>query len=120
MNLPWHLYIMAFVYLLAGINHFRSPRLYLKIIPPYFPNPKLLNVISGIAEIVLAILLCIPNFSKYAAWGIIALLIAVFPTHVYMYNNEKARMGLAKWVLFLRMPLQLGLIYWAFQYTFFQ
>lgn len=120
MTLPWHLYIMAFAYLLAGINHFRSPRLYLKIIPPYFPNPKLLNWISGFVEIALAILLCIPLFSKYAAWGIIALLIVVFPTHIYMYNNEKARMGLPKWVLLLRMPLQLALIYWAFQYTFYQ
>ena len=118
MDLPWHLYLMALVYILAGINHFRSPRLYIKIIPPYFPNPKLLNTISGFAEIFLAITLCIPAFSIYAAWGIIALLIAVFPTHIYMYSNEKASMGLPRWALLMRMPLQLILIYWAFQYTF--
>ncbi len=117
MNLPWHLYVMAFIYFIAGINHFRNPRLYIKIIPPSFPNPKLLNIISGLAEILLAIGLCIASISNYAAWGIITLLIAVFPTHLYMYFNEKARMGLPKWVLLLRMPLQLVLIYWAFQYT---
>lgn len=117
MSLPSHLYVMAFVYFIAGINHFRNPRLYIKIIPPYFSNPKLLNSLSGVAEMILAAALCIPAISNYAAWGVIALLIAIFPTHLYMFFEEKARMGLPKWVLFLRMPLQLGLIYWAYQYT---
>lgn len=117
MNFPWHLYIMAFIFILAGINHFRSPRMYQKIIPTYFSNPKLLNILSGIAEIILGIALVIPLLSSYAAWGIIALLIAVFPTHIYMYQNEKVRMGLPKWVLLFRMPLQLGLILWGYQYT---
>lgn len=117
MNLPWHLYLMALIYTIAGFNHFRSPRLYKKIIPPYFPNPKLLNILSGSAEIILGISLCIPLLSKYAAWGIIALLIAVFPTHIYMYQDEKVRMGLPKWALLMRMPMQLLLIYWAYLYT---
>ena len=117
MNFPWHLYLMAFIYTIAGINHFRSPSMYQKIIPPYFPNPKLLNILSGIAEIIFGIALVIPVLSTYAAWGIIALLIAVFPTHIYMYQDKKARMGLPKWVLLLRMPLQLALIYWGYQYT---
>ena len=55
MQLPWHLYVMAVMYILAGINHFRRPRLYLKIIPPYFPKPKLLNALSGFAEIALGV-----------------------------------------------------------------
>lgn len=117
MTLPWHLYLMALIYTVAGLNHFRSPKLYERIIPPYFPNPKLLNLISGFAEIVLGIALMIPMVSNYAAWGIIALLIAVFPTHVYMYQNEKAGMKLPKLVLLLRMPLQLVLMYWAYLYT---
>ncbi|WP_035670368.1 hypothetical protein [Flavobacterium sp. 83] len=116
MNLPWHLYLMAIIYFIAGLNHFKNPRLYLKIIPPYFPNPKLLNSISGLAEVLLGVTLCIPIISHYGAWGIIALLIAVFPTHLYMYTNERARMGLPKWALLLRMPLQLALILWAYQY----
>lgn len=119
MNLPWHLYAMAFVYILAGLNHFRNPRLYLKIIPPYFPNPKLLNSISGFAELLLGILLCIAATSKLAAWGIIGLLVAIFPANLYMYTNEKAGMGLPKWILLLRIPLQFVLLYWAFQYTYF-
>ena len=117
MNLPWHLYVMAFIYFVAGINHFRNPRLYIKIIPPSFPNPKLLNIISGLAEILLGIGLCIPIISNYAAWGVIALLIAVFPANIYMYQYEKAALGLPKWVRFIRLPLQFALIIWTYQYT---
>jgi len=117
MTLPWHLYLMASLYILAGINHFRVPRIYVKMIPSSLPAPKTLNTVSGLAEIILGILLCIPTVSAFAAWGIIALLIAIFPANIYMYTNEKAAMGLPKWVRLIRLPLQLALIYWAFLYT---
>ncbi|MDR7208913.1 DoxX family membrane protein [Flavobacterium piscis] len=118
MDLSWHLYLMAFIYIIAGINHFRNPGMYLKIIPSYFSNPKLLNILSGAAEIVLGILLMLPSLTQFAAWGIIALLIAVFPANLFMYQNTEASFGLSKWVLLLRLPLQLLLILWAYQYTF--
>jgi len=118
MHLSWHLYLMAFLYIVAGINHFRSPGMYLKIIPPYFSNPKLLNILSGAAEIILGLLLTLPFLSHFAAWGIIALLIAVFPANLFMYQNKKASFGLPNWILLLRLPLQLLLILWAYQYTF--
>jgi len=117
MILPWHLYLMAVLYILAGINHFRMPRMYLKIIPPYFPSPKILNAISGTAEILFGIVLCIPSVSNWGAWGIIALLIAVFPANVYMVTNEKAALGLPAWVRLIRLPLQAVLIFWAYIYT---
>lgn len=116
-TLPWHLYLMGILYVIAGLNHFRNPRLYLKIIPPYFPNPKLLNYLSGIAEIILGVGICIPMFSHMSAWGISALLIAIFPANLYMFSNKKAGMGLHKIVLLLRLPLQIILILWAYYYT---
>ena len=117
MALPWHLYVMAIIYILAGINHFRVPRLYVKMIPSALPAPKSLNMISGTAETLLGILLCIPAVSAFSAWGIIALLITIFPANVYMFTNEKAAMGLPKWVRLIRLPLQLVLIWWAYIYT---
>ncbi|VXC18417.1 DoxX family protein [Flavobacterium sp. 9AF] len=116
MHLPWHQYMMGLLYILAGLNHFRQPRLYVKIIPPFFKNPKLLNQLSGLAEIILGILICIEPTSIFAAWGIILLLIAVFPANYYMYQNENAALGLPKWLRLLRLPLQLVLIYWAYSY----
>lgn len=117
MNLPWHLYIMAFLYIIAGINHFRNPKMYLKIIPPFFKNPNLINNLSGASEIILGVLLTFSVTTRFAAWGIIALLIAVFPANLFMFQNKKASFNLPKWILFVRLPLQLVLIFWAYQYT---
>jgi uncharacterized membrane protein len=69
---------------------FRNPRC--KIIPPYLPNPKAVNTISGVAEIVLGIALMIESLTSLAAWGVIALLIAV-PTHVYVSKSKSTRWG---------------------------
>ena len=104
---------MAGLYFIAGINHFIMPKFYLKIIPPSLPYPKALNYISGLAEIVLAIMLVYPPTTKLAAWGIIALLIAIFPANVYHYQLAKQ-----KWILYGRLPFQLVFILWAWWYTF--
>lgn len=117
MNLQWHLYLMAILYILAGLNHFRNPGMYIRIIPPFFKNPKLINNLSGAAEILLGVLLMLSFTSRLAAWGIIALLIAIFPANIYMLQNKKASFGLPKWILFVRLPLQIVLILWAYQYT---
>lgn len=117
MALPWHLYVMAGCYFLAGANHFRKPKLYTRIIPAYIPLPKLMNYICGTAEMVLAIGLCISVISSIAAWGIIALLIAIFPANIYMYTNQRASMDLPKWILLLRLPIQILLIIWAYIYS---
>lgn len=117
MALPWHLYLMAALYILAGLNHFRVPRLYTRMIPPALSSPKALNIISGFAEIILGAALCIPAISNWAAWGIIMLLVAVFPANVYMFTNQRAGMGAPRWMLLLRLPLQIALIAWAYIYT---
>lgn len=117
MNLPWHLYLMAVLYIIAGLNHFRNPGMYIRIIPPYFSNPKLLNTLSGATEIILGILLLIPSTSPFAAWGIIALLIAVFPANLFMYRKKKGSFSWLKFILLIRLPLQIVLIVWAYLYT---
>ena len=111
------LILQATLYLLAGINHFRHPRFYQRIIPPWVPQPELANQIAGIAEIVLAILLLIPATRAIGAWGIIALLIAVFPANVYHLQQGGAGMNVPMWLLWLRLPLQAVLIWWAWLYT---
>ncbi|WP_316635531.1 DoxX family membrane protein [uncultured Flavobacterium sp.] len=118
MNLPWHLYLMAFLYIVAGLNHFRTPGMYIKIIPPVFKNPKLINILSGAAEIILGILLLFHPTTNLAALGVIILLIAVFPANLFMFQNKKASFGLPKWILFVRLFVQIILVYWAYQYTF--
>lgn len=111
------LVVMAVFYIVAGLNHFRMPALYLRIIPPQLPYPELLNWLSGGAEVLLGVLLLLPTLSRRAAWGVIALLIAVFPANVYQFLANGAGMDVPRWALLARLPLQGVLIAWAYWHT---
>ncbi|HNP69224.1 MAG TPA: hypothetical protein PKH16_15065 [Aequorivita sp.] len=115
--LPWHQYLMGVLYVLAGMNHFRKPKLYERIIPPYLPAHSTLVMLSGVAEMILGFMIMNKNTQEEAAWGIIIMLIAFIPVHIYMLRNKEAAMKLPKWMLILRLPLQFGLMYWAYLYT---
>lgn len=107
----------ALFYIYAGVNHFRQPKFYLRIMPPYIPNPELVNWLSGLAEIVLGIGLLIPRLTRRAAWGIIALLIAVFPANVYHFTSGGAGMKISRNKLLARLPFQLVFGLWAYWHT---
>ncbi len=116
MAFPWHLYSMAVLYIIAGIMHFVRPKIYLRIMPRYLPQPKLLVGLSGLAEILLGTGLCFSATKEYSIYGIILMLAIFLLVHFYMLSNEKASAGLPIWVLILRIPLQFVLIYWAYSY----
>ncbi|TDY14289.1 DoxX family protein [Meridianimaribacter flavus] len=116
MNNPWHLYLMAAIYVFAGFMHFIKPKMYMRIMPRYLPNHKLLVLLSGIAEIALGIALCIPVLKTTAVYGTIAMLVVFLLVHFYMLSGEKASAGIPKWILILRIPLQFVLMYWAWSY----
>lgn len=115
--LPWHQYLMGVLLVLAGMNHFRKPKIYERIIPPYIPAPSAMVMVSGVAEMILGFMLMNKNTQDVAAWGIIVMLIAFIPVHIYMLQDEKAAMKVPKWLLIFRLPLQFGLMYWAYLYT---
>lgn len=112
----WHLYLMAGMYIVAGIMHFVKPKAYLRIMPRYLPNHKHLVYASGVAEIILGIGLCFPETKNISIYGIIAMLVVFLLVHFYMLSGKKASAGIPKWVLILRIPLQFGLMYWAWWY----
>jgi uncharacterized membrane protein len=111
------LYIMALLYVAAGVYHFVNPRMYQKIMPTYLPWHMPLVYISGVCEIVFALLLIPESTRPVAAWLVIALLIAVFPANVQMLFNWMAKQRPNLWIAVVRLPLQLVLIYWAWIYT---
>jgi uncharacterized membrane protein len=116
MNEPTGLYIMAAMYVLAGTMHFIKPKMYMRVMPSYLPNHKTLVYLSGIAEILLGVGLCIPILKAISIYGIIAMLAVFLLVHFYMLSGEKASAGVPKWILLLRIPLQFGLMYWAWIY----
>ncbi len=111
-------YLLAVFFVLAGFNHFINPAFYLKIMPPYVPWHLLLVYLSGFFEIALGILLLIPKFTHFAAWGLIALLIAVFPANIHMAVNHQLFPEYRAMTLWLRLPLQLVLMTLSYWYTF--
>src|SRR6201987_954184 len=102
------LYVMALAYIAAGIYHF---------VAPYLPYHMELIYASGVFEIALGLLLLPASTRVYAAWGVIALLIAIFPANIQMAVNFYQRKNLYLWVAILRLPLQFLLIWWAYIYT---
>lgn len=108
-------WLAAIGFILAGANHFRAPGFYESIIPPEFPSPHLLVIISGICEIAGGIGLLVPRLRRLAGWGLIALLIAVFPANVYMVMAPQGPGAAAfgRWALWARLPLQLLFIVWV-------
>lgn len=120
MDKPWHLYLMAIAYILAGLNHFRQPDLYEKVTPPFIPYKKQVNEIIGFLTIIFGVYIFIPVYTEYALWSILFLLIVVFPSNIYMLVSKEAGLGIPKWILLLRIPIQFLLMYWAYQYIPFQ
>ena len=116
---PWHLYLMAGIYILSGIFHFLKPKNYLRIMPRYLPAPKLLVYLSGAAEIFLGIGLIFEETKDLAIYGIILMLCIFLLVHFYMLSSKKAGAGFPVWGLWLRIPLQFGLMWWAYYYLQF-
>ena len=110
-------YLLGLLFLAAGFNHFRDPDFYVKIIPPYLPWHIELVYISGVIEMLLGLLVLVPKYRVLAAWGLIALLIAIFPANLHMALHPENYPDIPPYVLWLRLPLQALLIGWAYWFT---
>ena len=108
--------LLAMLMLGAGTMHFVKPGFFLKIVPPYIPFHLEVVYLSGVCELLLGICLLIPATSRAAAWGIIALLFAVFPANIYVYQHQEI-IPASHTVHFLRLVLQGVLILWAYWHT---
>jgi uncharacterized membrane protein len=109
--------LLAGLFVAAGVLHFLFTTTYVKIVPPYLPDPVLLVQISGVAEILGGVGLLLPSTRRLAAWGLIALLVAVLPANVTMALDRVRWAAIPAWVLWARVPLQLPMIWWAWLYT---
>ncbi|MCJ7758417.1 MAG: DoxX family protein [Gillisia sp.] len=119
MSNPWHLYLLALMYILSGFFHFLKPKLYMRIMPQYLPVHKALVYLSGAVETGLGIGLCFPVTKNWAIYGIILMLAVFLLVHLYMLSSRKAGAGIPAWALVLRIPLQFILIWWAYFYLQF-
>lgn len=109
--------VMGVIYVAAGAMHFVATRNYERIMPSYLPAHHELVLLSGAAEIAGGLGVLIPGRRRAAAWGLVCLLIAVFPANLWMAQHPELFPGVPAWALWLRLPLQLPLIWWAYRYT---
>ena len=111
--------IMGVLYIGAGTLHFVATRTYAGIVPSYLPAHRELVLISGAAEILggIGVLTPWPLVRRLAAWGIVLLLIAVMPANITMVSEHYRFHNVPIWAAWLRLPLQLPLICWAWIYT---
>jgi uncharacterized membrane protein len=116
-------FVLAAVFLFAGALHFAVPQFYVKIVPLYLPAPLQLVYVSGFFEVLGGLGLLLPvdmlgfPVRRTAAWGLVALLIAVMPANIYMASDPEKFASFPHWALLLRLPLQLPLIWWAWLYS---
>lgn len=116
--LRWLLTIFMVV---AGANHFINPAPYVGMMPAEIPESWHLALVyvSGVAEALGGLGLILPATRRWAAWGLVVLYVAIFPANVNMAVNH-LRLGTSEipaWALWVRLPLQLVLILWAWWFT---
>ena len=109
--------LLAVIFCVAGVMHFVAPAAFARIVPRWLPAPALLVLLSGLAEIAGGLGLLLPGTRVAAGWGLIALLVAVFPANVRMLQMAHESHASALWqsLLLLRLPLQPLLIYWVWR-----
>lgn len=103
----------------VGVLHFTNPQPFLDIMPLYLPYHLELVYISGFFEIVGSVGLLVPKTQHAAAWGLIALFIAVYPANIHLALNNPPMDGeiVPAWIRWGRLPVQFVFIYWAWIYT---
>ena len=109
--------LFAVFLVVAGVTHFTNRDFFTAIVPPYLPWPEMLVYVSGVAEIVIGVMLMVPATSRLAGWAAIALLIAVFPANIHMAMNPQLYPDVSLSALLIRLPLQGVLIALAYWFT---
>ena len=109
--------VMGVLYVGAGTLHFIFTRNYLRLMPGYLPAPRTLVYVSGAAEILGGVGVIVPATRRAAAWGLMLLLVAVFPANLTMVTHHHRFPSVPLWAAWARLPLQLPLLWWAWIYT---
>lgn len=110
-------FLIGLIFVVMGSLHFWKPSIFVRIIPDFIPGHKAMVYISGVAEIAGGIGILLPQFREAAAWGLLLLLVAVFPANINMAVQAIQKAGFLSWysvAMIIRLPLQFVLMYWVY------
>jgi uncharacterized membrane protein len=111
------LFALAIAFVTAGVNHFVNPEFFVAIMPPYLPAHLEIVYVSGVFEIVGGLGVLIPSVRSLAGWGLVLLLVAVFPANFHMAMNPELFSDVSPFALYVRLPMQIAFILWAYWAT---
>jgi uncharacterized membrane protein len=111
------LFGLAAFFINVGVDHFVNPEFYLSIMPPAFPLHLEAVYISGFFEVLGGVGVLIPRLRKIAGWGLVALLVAVYPANIYMAITPEAFPEASVALLYVRLAFQFLFFYWAYSVT---
>ena len=109
--------LLGLIFVAAGMYHFVNPAFYVRIMPPYLPWHYELVLLSGVAEFVLGLMVMVPRLAWPARWGLLALLIAVFPANLHMALHAEDFPDMPAAAVWIRLPLQALLMWWVWRAT---
>ena len=104
-------------FVVAGANHFVNPDFYVRIMPPYLPAHLALVYLSGVFEILGGVLVLVLRVRALAGWGVVVLLLAIFPANVHMALSPELFPDTSAFALYARLPFQALFITWAYWAT---
>lgn len=108
---------LSVFWVVAGVNHFVSPDFYVPMMPPYLPGHLELVYLSGVFEILGGVLVLVPRVRAMAGWGLVALLLAIFPANIHMAISPELFPDMSTSVLYARLPFQAVFLAWAYWAT---
>lgn len=108
---------LSVFWVVAGVNHFVSPDFYVPMMPPYLPGHLELVYLSGAFEILGGILVLVPRVRAMAGWGLVALLLTIFPANIHMALSPELFSDMSTGALYARLPFQAVFLAWAYWAT---
>lgn len=109
----WLKILLGVAFVLAGVNHFRDPTFYIKIMPDYIPAHAFMVYASGVTEILAGLLLLYPKTTRWGAWAILGHLLIFFTVHIWMIQHAERFKPAPLWALWVRLAFQFVFLAWA-------
>jgi uncharacterized membrane protein len=109
-------FVVGLFFVVVGITHFTSPAFFVSIVPPYLPAPLTLVYVSGFFEILGGLGVLLPATRTLAGYGLLALLVAVYPANIHMAMNPGDFPDIPPAALYARLPIQFvfaWIVWWA-------
>lgn len=109
--------ILAAFWIVAGVNHFRAPKVYMAIMPEYMPAHREAVLWSGVAEIIGGTAVVAPGTRRFARWWLLGVLAAVYPANIDMALHPERFKRIPPVALWARLPLQFACAWWVWKAT---